>query len=67
MCTVSHEHANRFATGDTIVIVWPVRWYVRAWRWVTRYRPPVYTVAKVDRQLGAITWSQVIYDAEEGK
>jgi hypothetical protein len=65
--TVSREHANRFAISDTFTIVFPVRWYVRLWRWTTRHKPPVWEATSVSSGDGAIRFGEVVYDAEEGK
>lgn len=39
---------ERFETGDIITFHTREHWYLRLWRWLTRYKPPVYVITKVD-------------------
>lgn len=49
--------SHRFMVGDRILIVPPrPRWYVRAWRWLTRWKP---------KENGAWVVTAISYD--EGK
>lgn len=50
--TLTTTRAHGFAAGDRVVLTgqW-APWYKRLWRrlprWLTRYRPPTYTISSV--------------------
>lgn len=41
--------SHGFERGEmTIISGLSVRWYKRLWRWLIRYKPPVYKIVRVD-------------------
>lgn len=37
-----------YKVGDVITFTQRQRWYVRLWRWITRYKPPVMKITEID-------------------
>lgn len=48
---------GRIYVGVDVVFRGRLRWWVRLWRWLTRRRPTVCTVTKIDRRRGVVTVS----------
>lgn len=58
LITMDPHDVIHFELGTRIVIGTRPRWYLRLWRWLTRYKPPehgFYTVTGVDRDTGTLT------------
>lgn len=56
---ITIHDGGRFVVGDALIIKQSHPWYVRFWRWVIRYKPPVYKVVSVDRENDEIGLTEV--------
>lgn len=52
----------KFVVGQAITFQGRARWWVRLWRWVTRWKPGVLTVTHIDYEAGEITMDRSTED-----
>ena len=53
--TLTTANPHGLKKGDTIILTGHLRWWVRLWRWVTRYKDPVYYVTEVTATTMTVT------------